>query len=194
MKNLAHVNIENIEFREDLIDIRYLNSVNWDKESVLFRRSEFEQWLKKQRKIDLGKYWDSLQPHNWDKTFYEEKIYQDIARYFNYKLSLEKEKEDISYSPDEVLLDLLSRAVATIEEVYEKDFELLHEDNAYDYREMIETLNRNGYAYEGKDEIIALTKIPEFSQMQEHKKPMKRATGRKKASQEEAQKKERWGS
>lgn len=202
MEYSAEVNIESIEFREDLIDIRYLNNENWEKESILFRKEEFEQWLKRQKKADLSSYWDNLKPHDWNKTFYEEKVYQDIALYFNFKLSLENLVQNAwpagnRLNPDEELVDLLSRAVATIEEVYEKDFELLHEDNAYDYKEMIETLNRNGYNYNGKDEIIALTKAPDFWQMQDQKKPMKRATGRKKAAnQKEAGKRQerRFGS
>jgi hypothetical protein len=38
----------------------------------------------------------------------------------------------------------LVRAVGLIEEAYEKDFELLHPDNAVDYQEMIDALNNYG--------------------------------------------------
>jgi hypothetical protein len=95
------------------------------------------------------------------------------------------------------LLDLLKKAVGALEEVYEKDFNLLHPDNAIDYREMIEALNQHGIEYSGKKEILELAaarfnpepKTFEKPQAaQPEKLPMKKASGKKNIQDEERRK------
>lgn len=197
--------IDSIGFRNDLIEVTYLNKHAWKWESVLFKKQEFEQWLHSQWDIEISSYWDDMEDHIWQQEFTEERIYKDIERYFLYKLNLEDPAynfESVKKTPlatatgegteksdperDE-LLDLLTKAVATIEEVYEKDFDLLHEDNAIDYKDMVEALNQYGVKYVGREDILELAKSPDFSSIQNQKKPMKRATGRKKTSQRENQ-------
>jgi hypothetical protein len=93
--------------------------------------------------------------------------------------------DDIQYR----LIQLLVKAVGLIEEAYEKDFDLLHPDNALDYKEMIDALNDYGVKYGGKKEILELaiqqyapasgTKIPE-TRKRPQKLPMKKAGGKNK--------------
>ncbi len=71
------------------------------------------------------------------------------------------------------LLELLIKAVALVEDVYESDSTLIHEDHANDYQEMIDTLNSHGIAYKGIQEIINLD-LNSPSQFGE-KKPMQKA-------------------
>jgi hypothetical protein len=95
------------------------------------------------------------------------------------------------------LLHLLEKAVGLIEEAYEKDFNLLHPDNAIDYKEMIEALNEYGVKYNGNKEILELAVkqiMPESegkrTQMktQTEKLPMKKASGMKNAPSEQLKK------
>ena len=81
------------------------------------------------------------------------------------------------------LLFLLEKAVGVIEEVYEKDFHLLHMDNALDYKEIVEGLNEFGIKYSGNKKILELA-AQHFSPAQNQKvntpekMPMKKASGR----------------
>lgn len=86
------------------------------------------------------------------------------------------------------LLSLLQKAVGAIEEIYEKDFDLLHPDNALDYKEIIDALNDYGINYGGNKKILELAAalaVPEQGKkLQEikpatEKLPMKKATGKK---------------
>lgn len=212
MENPALNIIDSIYLRDDLIEVKYQNKITWENETVLFRKEEFEHWLLKLRPVDFRNYWDDLEPHDWNKAYSDENVYQDLVAYFDYKLHHENfdktaemmqnamhmvnatrnDPQTVTSLPssEKELLDLLIKAVATIEEVYEKDFELLHEDNAYDYKDMITVLNQYGYDYEGKEKILALTQAPDFWQMKDHKKPMKRATGRKKEAPREENRKQ----
>ena len=81
------------------------------------------------------------------------------------------------------LIRLLEKAVGIIEEVYEKDFNLLHPDNAHDYKEMIQALNEHGITYRGRKEILALAvDAPTTGSVKPKtsKKPMQRASGSRK--------------
>ena len=82
------------------------------------------------------------------------------------------------------LIRLLEKAVGIIEEVYEKDFNLLHPDNAHDYKEMIQALNEHGITYRGRREILALAvDAPPTTgsvKPKTSKKPMQRASGSRK--------------
>ena len=80
---------------------------------------------------------------------------------------------------DEVL-NLLEKAVGFLEEVYEKDKNMLTADHATDYREMINTLNQNGFDYPGNKEIIALSEAETNIEQPVQKKPMQKAKGKKK--------------
>jgi len=79
------------------------------------------------------------------------------------------------------LVDLLARAVGLIEEVYEKDFNLLHPDNAQDYREMVQALNDYGLSYKGDANILNLAnrveKDPAVANPIPQKMPMQKAKG-----------------
>ncbi|MGK7396344.1 MAG: hypothetical protein ACNS62_17335 [Candidatus Cyclobacteriaceae bacterium M3_2C_046] len=92
----------------------------------------------------------------------------------------QKVNQETSTIPDqEKLLDLIQKAVGMMEEVYDKDFDLLEIDNADDYREMIETLNQYGRSYQGKPEILLQAQKPrhQTKPVTFHKKPMKKAEG-----------------
>jgi hypothetical protein len=95
------------------------------------------------------------------------------------------------------LLRLLEKAVGLIEEAYDKDFNLLHPDNAIDYKEMIGALNDYGVKYSGRKEILELAVkqfIPEpenkHSRIKTHtgKLPMKKALGNKNVPSEQLKK------
>lgn len=81
------------------------------------------------------------------------------------------------------LLFLLEKAVGVIEEVYEKDFHLLHIDNALDYKEIVEGLNEFGVKYSGNKQILELA-AQYFSHARNQKintpekLPMKKASGK----------------
>lgn len=81
------------------------------------------------------------------------------------------------------LINLLAKAVGVIEEVYEKDFNLLHPDNALDYREMVQALNDYGLSYKGNNDILNLaTRIEPATATPgpiPEKMPMKKAKGAK---------------
>lgn len=64
--------------------------------------------------------------------------------------------QQAEYAGQRRLLRLLEKAAGMIEEVYEKDFNLLHPDNALDYQEIIGVLNEYGFSYKGKTEILDL--------------------------------------
>ena len=79
------------------------------------------------------------------------------------------------------LLNLVKKAVGTIEEVYEKDANLLHKDNAFDYHEMIQILNEQGINYSGNVKILELTEQSKTFEIE--KLPMQKATGKKKGGE-----------
>ena len=81
------------------------------------------------------------------------------------------------------LLFLLEKAVGVIEEVYEKDFHLLHMDNALDYKEIVEGLNDFGVKYSGNKKSLEMDALifwraqnPKVNTPE--KLPMKKASGK----------------
>lgn len=85
--------------------------------------------------------------------------------------------------PDESthkLLELLIKAVALVEEVYQKDADFLQADHIVDYKSMINTLQQHGIAYKGQAQIID-AEVDQFVPGIE-KKPMQKATGSKKGT------------
>ena len=79
--------IDQIVVQDDLIEISYVVPDPWNRQSVIFKTSEFEAWLQGQRSVDLTKYWDHWQNHS-RPTLEEKVINGDIERYFIKKLNL----------------------------------------------------------------------------------------------------------
>lgn len=78
------------------------------------------------------------------------------------------------------LLELLIKAVAIVEDVYDNDASLIHEDHVSDYQSMISTLNSHGIAYKGIQEILDIEAYT--PQTLGEKKPMQKAKSRKKTN------------
>lgn len=68
---------------------------------------------------------------------------------------LNEENESLSVK-NKKLAGILSTLIGTIEEVYEKDPELLHIDNAVDYEDAVKLLNESGFNYRAKSSILDL--------------------------------------
>ena len=53
--------IDNIEVGSSFIELTYWLSGNKDKQSILFRKEDFEKWLIGERTVSISAYWD-----RWD--------------------------------------------------------------------------------------------------------------------------------
>ena len=75
----------------------------------------------------------------------------------------------------EKLLELLIKAVALMEEVYETNHDILTADHVEDYREMILVLNKHGISYRGNTQLLNTTPEQSPSVVIAPKKPMQKA-------------------
>lgn len=57
---------------------------------------------------------------------------------------------------DKSLLNLLVRAVELIEEVYERQPDLIHDDHAQDYSNMVTALHQHDVFYKGNPKIMQM--------------------------------------
>jgi hypothetical protein len=87
------------------------------------------------------------------------------------------------------VLNMLAKAAGIIEEVYETDAQLLHNDSINDYKEIVQTLKSHGYVGAGQTDLLHEVKDEEPEQLI-RKKPMQKATGRSRTSDS---KKKRYG-
>lgn len=79
------------------------------------------------------------------------------------------------------LLNMLARAAGIIEEVYETDPQMLHNDSINDYKEIVQTLKSHGYSSAGYTDLLQEINEEEPEQLI-RKKPMQKASGRSRAS------------
>ena len=79
--------IDQIVVQDSLIEVSYVVPEPWNRQTVIFKTSEFEDWLRSQRSVDLNRYWDHWQNHG-RPTLEEKVIHGDIERYFIKKLNL----------------------------------------------------------------------------------------------------------
>ena len=82
-----HPEIDQIVVQDQLIEVNYVVLDPWKRQTVIFKTNEFEDWLQRQRPVDLGKYWNHWRNHDPD-TLEEKLIQGDIERYFFNKLNL----------------------------------------------------------------------------------------------------------
>ncbi|MGI9542022.1 MAG: hypothetical protein ACR2MX_02120 [Cyclobacteriaceae bacterium] len=100
--------IDQIVVQDDLIEISYVVPDPWNRQSVIFKTSEFEEWLQSQRSVDLNRYWDHWQNHS-RPTLEEKVIHGDIERFFIKKLNLSfLDKSEAQAKQIELLQDQLS--------------------------------------------------------------------------------------
>jgi hypothetical protein len=88
---------------------------------------------------------------------------------------------------DKNLLNLLVRAVELIEEVYERQPELIHDDHAQSYTDIIAALNARSVSYKGNPQIMQMSHdfnpLKAFGKMpMEKAKPGKNKAERRNAS------------
>ncbi len=81
------VSIDHIEINDYLIEISYWVPRRKEKESVLFKTSEFESWLSGQRNVSLDNYWDHWDPLQID-SWGSKIIWNDIQHFFQFKMDL----------------------------------------------------------------------------------------------------------
>lgn len=83
---MDRIEIDNVELSEANIAVKYWLSGGDDFQYLIFRISDFEHWLRVERKISIQKYWD-----HWDQAADEELgtaiIHQDVKQFLANKLS-----------------------------------------------------------------------------------------------------------
>ncbi|MFW5760998.1 MAG: hypothetical protein ACOCXH_08480 [Cyclobacteriaceae bacterium] len=97
------------------------------------------------------------------------------------KQEVNKQAGRVDANQQQHLLDMLARAAGIIEEVYETEPQLLHNDSINDYKEIVQTLKTHGLAAAGYSELLQEVKDEEPEQLI-RKKPMLKATGRSRAT------------
>ncbi|NJN42936.1 MAG: hypothetical protein HC811_12585 [Flammeovirgaceae bacterium] len=84
---------------------------------------------------------------------------------------------------DQAILNILMRVLGTIEDAFEKNPELLHSDNAQDYKDAVALLNENGITYRGNPHILQMAH--DFAiNLRDAKMPMQKARTSKSKSLE----------
>ena len=75
---------------------------------------------------------------------------------------------------DQEIVNMLMRVLGTIEDVFEKNPELFHSDNAQDYKDAVALINSSGISYKGNPHILQMAHDFSFN-LREAKMPMQKA-------------------
>jgi hypothetical protein len=96
---MEHIEIDHIDVSDTSISVNYWLSGNNIQQVLIFRTSDFEEWIVKQKNISIQKYWDHLDWSSQDELTL--RIFNDdVKHYLDYRTKMIRssiEASEVSY-------------------------------------------------------------------------------------------------